>query len=277
MHSTASDGEDIPGRLPVLAAEAGLDAIALTDHDTTEGLSRCAAACKKQGVAFLHGVEFSCQPLEGEGTFHLLGYGFDPRHPALCRLLENQREARRQRIPRIIDRLNELGVALTREEIRDAVAGRAIGRPHVASVLMKKGYVKTIKDAFDRYLGRHAPAYVPKPKVALAAAMDGVHAAGGLAVLAHPVQMQLPDDTAVAQIVARLKDDGLDGLECHHPDHSAAQVEQFITLAERFGLLITGGSDYHGRRRDLTIGSQNVPMECYETLIERTRSPSGRG
>lgn len=269
MHSTASDGEDAPQRLPALAGEAGLAAIALTDHDTTAGLARCAAACKKQGIDFLTGVEFSCEPVQGHGTCHLLGYGFDPEHPALADLLERQRESRQQRIPRIIAKLNELGVDVTYEEIREAVAAQAVGRPHVAAVLLQKGYVKTIKDAFDRYLGLRAPAYVPKPKVRVGAAIAALHAAGGLAVLAHPVQMRLPDETALAQVLAQLREAGLDGLECHHTDHAAAQVELYRTLAQRFELLITGGSDYHGRHKDIALGSQNVPLELFQILRDR--------
>ncbi len=278
-HSTASDGTDAPGDLPRLVKAAGLGAWALTDHDTTAGLGEAAAASKRLGVKFVPGIELSADPdvLEtgtSRGTLHVLGYYIEADDPGLAELAVTLRDARAQRNPALIANLNQLGVRIDYDEVLAAAGvqpGSAdadtaiIGRPHVAQVLVDKGYVKSIHDAFQKYLGRGGAAFVRKDRLSAQRAIDAIHAAGGVAVLAHPVQLRLDTDT-LEHTVARLKDLGLDGLETRHSDHGPADVELLDGFAARFTLLTTGGSDYHGARKAIDLGSQRVPMAVYEEL-----------
>lgn len=266
MHSTASDGTDAPAELARIAAELGLSAIALTDHDTTAGLSECAAACEREGITFVPGIELSCERGQERGTLHMLGYFVDPASEPLQRIAAEQIEARDTRNPQIIERLNRLGVDITLEDVRQQAGDGVIGRPHIAAVLMSRGYAKSMQDAFNRYIGYGAPAYVRKDRLPAGRAIDAVHAAGGLAVLAHPVQLKAADAADLQQVITDLIKLGLDGIEVWHSDHTPADVEQFRRLAERFELLMTGGSDYHGRRKDVAMGSQRVPGSVLEEL-----------
>jgi predicted metal-dependent phosphoesterase TrpH len=284
MHSTASDGSDPPEALPALAAEAGLSAMALTDHDTTAGLAECEAAADEQGIAFAAGIELSADPASvdqpskrgrtaggGEsaaGTLHILGYFIQPEDPGLARLQKRLAEARHQRNPAMIARLQDLGVDLTHEEVTElaeAEQSQAPGRPHIARLLMQKGCVKSMHEAFARYIGSQGAAYVRKDRLSAAEAINAIHQAGGLASLAHPVQLEL-SGPELEHAVARLADLGLDAIEAHHSDHQPADVKHFQRLAERFRLAITGGSDYHGNRKRVALGSQHVPMAVYEQL-----------
>lgn len=269
LHSTASDGTDAPGALPALAERAGLCAIALTDHDTTVGHEACAAACERIGIRFVPGIELSAERGQPRGSMHILGYFIDPTDPTLAGVIEEVSGARRERAPQIVEKLNDLRVAITLEEVEAQAGGAFIGRPHIAEVLRQKGYVKSIKDAFTRYLGQNAPAYVRKDNLPTERAIEAIHAAGGLAVLAHPVQLRSEDEQDLQQTVQRLVDQGLDGLEIHHADHTAAQVQQYRQLAHRLDLLTTGGSDYHGLAKTIALGSQRVPHEHLDQLDQR--------
>ena len=266
MHSTASDGTDSPAELARLAAELGLAAIALTDHDTTAGLSACAAACREQGIEFVPGIELSCERGKERGTLHVLGYFVDPASAPLQRIIDEQIEARDTRNPQIIERLNALRVDVTLDDVQRQAGDGVMGRPHIAAVLVARGYAKSMQDAFNRYIGYGAPAYVRKDRLAAGRAIEAIHHAGGLAVLAHPVQLKAADAADLQQVVMDLKKIGLDGIEVWHSDHAAADIEQFTRLAERFDLLMTGGSDYHGRRKDVMIGSQRVPARVLEAM-----------
>jgi predicted metal-dependent phosphoesterase TrpH len=282
MHSTASDGSDAPERLPALAAEAGLSAIALTDHDTTAGLEACEAAAAEQGITFVPGIELSADPASIEtraarddapssaprGTLHILGYFVRRDDPSLTALQNRLREARAQRNPEMIQKLRELGVAITHEQVQalaEAEQTRAPGRPHIAQLLVQKGYVKSVHEAFSRYIGQDGAAYVRKDRLTAGEAIEAIHKAGGLASLAHPVQLELSDD-ALEHAVARLADLGLDAIEIYHSDHERREVQAFEHLAERFRLCTTGGSDYHGTRKRIALGSQHVPLSIYEQL-----------
>lgn len=290
MHSTASDGTDAPRDLPRLCAAAGVGAFALTDHDTTAGLGDCAEAAGGLGLDFLPGIELSTNPDvlntgRSVGALHLLGYGIDPRDPPLEDALRRLRQARGQRNPLIIERLNELGVRIGYEEVL-AVAGIAsaadaeaaiVGRPHIGQVLVEKGYVKSIHEAFVRYLGAGGAAYVRRDLLTAADAIAVIHSAGGVAVLAHPVQLRLADHDALEHFVARLSDLGLDGLETRHPDHQPADVERFSRLARRFRLLVAGGSDYHGSRKSLGLNNQRVPRGVFDALREAIAGGRARG
>jgi len=279
MHSTASDGTDTPGRLPRLAKEAGLAAIALTDHDTTDGLVHAKRQAAKRGVRFLTGIELSADPNsvwpdggelagvdEVPGTLHILGYGVSWRAAALQAVCERARKARAERNPQIIERLAGLGVRIRLDEVEAEAGDGVIGRPHLAKVLVRKGYARSVHEAFRKYIGRGGAAYVRKDRLDAADAVAAIHAAGGLAVLAHPVQLGLPDPAAVEHYVKALKDHGLDGLETRHSDHTPDTVAQLDRLADRLNLIATGGSDYHGETKPVRLGEVRVDLDVFDRL-----------
>ena len=277
LHSAASDGTDAPADLPRLCRAAGLGAFALTDHDTTAGLADCAAAARKLKIHFLPGIELSVNPDlhrtgQPAGTLHLLGYGIDPDDPGLAQLTAQLQQARAQRNPRIIEKLNAQGVRLTYEEVTQLaqqLAGNdrpaVVGRPHIAQLLLQKGYVKSIHEAFTRYLGVGGAAYTRRDGLAADQAIAAIHAAGGIVSLAHPVQLRL-DDPDLEHAVARLVDLGLDAIETRHSDHQPHDVRHFTRLADRFRLLTTGGSDYHGSRKPIALSDARVPLDHYHQL-----------
>lgn len=295
LHSTASDGTDAPHDLPRLCRDAGLSAFALTDHDTTAGLAACAAAAKKIKIDFVPGIELSANPDlnntgQPVGTLHILGYFIDPQDAGLAAISQRMIDARAQRNPRIIEKLNAQGVRITYEQVLDRAQGLAgtqdgdkpietiVGRPHIAQVLIDAGYVKSIHEAFTKYLGPAGGAYTRRDRLSAEEAIHAIHAAGGLASLAHPVQLDLPDDAALERFVAKLVDLGLDGIETRHSDHTSDDVERFSRIAERFVLHVTGGSDYHGSRKSVRLNSQAVPRSVYENLqtaIDRRDVSSG--
>ena len=267
-HSTASDGTDAPKALGTLAAAAELSAIALTDHDTTVGLVRAASGCTKAGVAFVPGIELSTQRGKPRGTLHVLGYFIDADAPGIRSVCEELAEARAHRAPRIIESLDKLGVDITLDEVSEQAGDAPIGRPHIAAVLVRKGYVKTIADAFARYIGQGKPAYHRKDQLTAARAIEAIHEAEGLAVLAHPIQLNYEDDAELEQLVRDLVNVGLDGLETRHPDHNQALTAQYAQLAARLDLATTGGSDYHGDRKHHALGCTNVGDETLDALRE---------
>lgn len=287
LHSTASDGTDAPDALPRLCKAAGLSAFALTDHDTTAGVAACAAASKKLKIDFVPGIELSANPDldhtgQPVGSLHILGHFIDPDHPHLAEICERLRHARAQRNPLIIEKLNRLGVRITYGEVLElaepgstrptATAPHAnaehtiVGRPHIAQVMVNKGYVKSIHEAFARYIGSQGAAYARRDLLTAAEAIQAIHAAGGLATLAHPVQLNADQPADLEHLIARLVNLGLDGLETRHSDHTPRDVKRFEKLAERFKLAPTGGSDYHGSRKTIALGSQRVPHAVYENL-----------
>ncbi len=265
-HSTASDGTTPPAELPALAYEAGLGAIALTDHDTTAGHAACAEACAKLALGFVPGIELSCERGRPRGSMHILGYFVDGQTPELRDVIELLWAARTERAPQIVQRLNDLGVDVSLEEVNQTAGCAMIGRPHIAAVLEDKGYVGSIREAFEKYIGHGAPAYVRKDNLPTDRAIAAIHAAGGLAVLAHPIQLRCDDDDELEHIIARLTAEGLDGLEVLHSDHTPTLAEQYRLLAERHGLLSTGGSDFHGDRKPIALGSQHVPGRWLEQM-----------
>lgn len=286
-HSTASDGTDAPGDLPRLAKQAGLDGFALTDHDTTAGLAPAAAAAKKAGIKFVPGIELSivadpfaeASPLADDGptdmgSIHLLGYHVRSDSEALMVIETKLRRARETRNPQIIEKLDELGVRISYDDVLviaqvgDESQGKhAVGRPHIAQLMIERGYVKSMHEAFARYLGPGAAAYVPRELPTADKAINAIHAAGGVAVLAHPVHLGLNADD-LEHTLARLADLGMDGIETHHSDHEPADVKRLTALAERFDLITTGGSDYHGSRKAIALGSVVAPDNTLDKLEE---------
>jgi predicted metal-dependent phosphoesterase TrpH len=268
-HSTASDGTLSPREVVRLARESKLSAIALTDHDTVAGCGDAADEAKTLGIDFLCGIEISAE-YPHPGTMHILGYGVDPTSSALKNLTETLIAGRDNRNPRIVEKLNKLGVAVTMQEWIDEAKGGVMGRPHLAAILHRKGYVSSIKQAFDKYLGQGAPAYFDKERLTPKQAIERIQAARGVAVLAHPAQLRTENDAQLERVVKDLADLGMAGIETIHSDHDPAQIEKFTRLADRLGLLKTGGSDFHGmNKKDIALGIANgrrIPREMFELL-----------
>ncbi len=276
IHSTASDGSLDPLEMPSLAKKAGLKAFALTDHDSIEGVKTILAHRHLLGpVKFLTGVEISAAPpdlFSVSGSFHILGYGFDVDHPDLNQILLQQQYARKNRNPGILARLNELGVDISLDEVISASEEKAqIGRPHIARVMVKKGFADSINDAFDTYLGKGKPAYIDKPRVEAAIAVELILSAGGIPILAHPGLLDVVDFDAYEYLISELVPMGLKGVEVYYPNHSAEETDYFAELAEKFDLLVSGGSDFHGAiNPEIQLGTGKgdlcVPYVLYERL-----------
>lgn len=271
-HSTASDGTLPPADVVRLAVRSELSAVALTDHDTIAGCAEAAAEARRLEIDFLCGIEISAE-FPHPGTMHLLGYGVDPASPELTTLTATLIAGRDNRNPRIVEKLNELGVAVTMAEWEAEAKGGVLGRPQLAAVLVRKGYASSIKQVFDKYLGQGGPAYFDKERLSPPEALRRIRAAGGLPVLAHPVQLRTQNDGQLERVVKDLADAGLAGLEVVHSDHDAPLVEKYTGLAARYNLLPTGGSDFHGtNKKDIRLGVANgrtVPRAWYEALTER--------
>src|SRR5688572_14478598 len=278
-HSTASDGTLPPREVVRLAKQSALTALALTDHDTVAGCAEAGEEAAKVGVDFLCGIEISAE-YPPPGTMHILGYGVDPENPALKSLTETLIAGRDNRNPKIVEKLNEMGVAVTMREWEDEAGGDVLGRPHLAAILVRKGYVSSIKHAFDKYIGQGAPAYFDKERLTPRQAIERIRESGGLPVLAHPIQLRTTNDGELERVIKDLLDLGLVGLEVIHSDHDAALVAKYTQLANRFGLIKTGGSDFHGsNKKDIELGlarGRRVPREFYDLLIEKHEELSAR-
>lgn len=239
-HTTHSDGCLTPAALVEKAGRAGLQTLAITDHDTTDGLAEGLAAGRRHGVGLVPGVEVSAV-VDGQEV-HLLGYFFDPGHAPLQERLQALQRHRIGRVHQIVERLRVLGVPLAFEDVVEQASGQVLGRLHVAAALVKEGYVASHSEAFERYLGPGRAAFVEKAAVPGEEALDLLHEAGGVGVLAHPGHW-MRGDTFQTLIRA-----GLDGIETVHPAHDASLARYYRQLAQAHGLLQTGGSDYHGTR-----------------------------
>lgn len=254
IHTYYSDGESGPKEIVKTAAETGRRAIAITDHDGTGGVKEAAAAGREYGIEVITGIELATEMENGTGL-HILGYGFDPDDAALNDVLTDLAEKRDQRNRRLINVLNEMGFEISLDELEKGRKGGFIGKPVIARALADKGYIETYEEAFrgDRIFGSPEARAVKKDKIQAAEAIKLIKAAGGIAVLAHPVQTRHIGDpgseefyTNIEKIIRQLKTQGISGLECYHPDQDAAQTERFIELAEKYDLSITRGSDFHG-------------------------------
>lgn len=266
-HSDRSDGTDTPTQLVENAARAGLDVVALTDHDSTVGWDDAQAAADRVGIRFVRGIEISTK-LDGS-SIHLLGYGFDPDDAPLLRELDRVLEGRDGRLPRIVEKLREHGIDITEPEVRErAGAARASGRPHVADVLVDKGVVVDRAEAFDRFLKPGRLAYVPRYAAPTHDAVRLVKAAGGTAVLAHPWSRG-SDRVLTPGRIAELVDAGLDGLEVDHNDHTPAQRAALRAVAAEHDLVVTGSSDYHGAGKgpDFHLGANTTDPEQLARLL----------
>ncbi|HEV8310625.1 MAG TPA: PHP domain-containing protein [Methylomirabilota bacterium] len=264
-HTTASDGTFSPAELVREAAGRGLRILAVTDHDSTEGIAPALACAREHPpLEIVPGIEINTDSPAGE--VHILGYFIDYEAEWLRALLREFREERAQRVHRITTRLGELGLPIDPEEVFALVREGSAGRPHVAQVMVQRGYVATVKEAFDRYLRAGGPAYVSHRKVDPREACTLIHRAGGVAVLAHPGFLDRAEGLARELAGERL----LDGVECYYDEHTPAQTAQFVGLCRELDLVATGGSDFHGPAvRAATLGQPPVPWAAYESLRRR--------
>ncbi len=271
-HSTVSDGTDDPARIPELAAAAGCRAVALTDHDRQDGVAPAAARAAQLGVELVPGVEISC---EHQGTMHLLVYFLEPGEGPLQDDLVRLQRARDERNRRMAGRLQSLGLPVTYEEIEEEAGGKGAGRPHIASILVRKGVVGSIQEAFDVWLAKGRPAYMDKERLLPEVAIRLANRSGGVPVLAHPLSLGLsPGDTASA--VEELASQGLGGVEAVYGRYTPEERDALCELAGRLGLAVTGGSDHHGAfKPDLHVGvgtgDLRVPDELLDLLRARIR------
>jgi predicted metal-dependent phosphoesterase TrpH len=262
-HSTASDGLYPPAELVRLAHEAGLDLIGLVDHDTTGGLAEAQAAGAQLGVTIIPGVEINTD-LRGGGEAHILGYYISQDDPSLMNSLGKLRDAREKRGERMVGRLRDAGYDVSWERVR-ALAGGAVGRPHVARALIEAGYARDVSDAFDRYLSPSGPGFVPRYKLAPEDAIRIIRAARGIPTLAHPRYVRNLEETVLSELVAA----GLQGLECYYGQYDEGAVARLVALADRYDLITTGGSDYHGPNMHPTpLGGRYVPPQVATRLWE---------
>ena len=267
-HSTASDGSRAPADVVRAAKAAGLSAFALTDHDTLAGLAPAREAGAQLGMRVLNGVELSA--VEGDLETHILGLHMSELGEMEHRLV-GLREMRVTRAARMVERLNQLGVAVTIESVLQQAAGGAVGRPHVARALIAGGWASDFKEAFDRYLGNGKAAFVAKDKLAIAEAIGLIHRAGGLAILAHPGSLGTRD--RVAALVAA----GLDGLEILHPSHTWDDSQRLDALASELDLVRSGGSDWHGGSDgSRALGMMRVPAKWLADQKERIATRGSR-
>ncbi|MFE1949207.1 MULTISPECIES: PHP domain-containing protein [Streptomyces] len=265
-HSTASDGTDTPAELVRNAAAAGLDVVALTDHDTTRGHAEAIAALP-EGLTLVTGAELSCR-LDGV-SMHMLAYLFDPDEPDLLRERELVRDDRVPRARGMVAKLNELGVGVTWEQVARIAGDGSVGRPHVATALVELGVVPTVSDAFTKdWLADGGRAYVDKHETDPFEAIRLVKAAGGVTVFAHPAAAErgrTVPESAIAELAAA----GLDGIEVDHMDHDEPTRDRLRGLAADVGLLTTGSSDYHGSRKTCVPGEFTTDPEVYGEIVRR--------
>jgi 3',5'-nucleoside bisphosphate phosphatase len=269
LHSLESDGRLTPTELVELAARNGVGRMALTDHDTTSGVAEAIAAGRRLGVEVIPGIELSADAQGGD--VHMLGLFLEYEDAEFQRQVAWLREGRVGRAMQMVERLAELGAPIAWERVKQLAGEASVGRPHVAQALLEAGHVRTIPEAFDRFLRNGGPAYVERERFDAAASVALLHAVGGLAVLAHPI---VPD-RSVEGLIPELVAAGLDGVECYYQGYGAETVERLVSQTRAHGLVPTGGSDYHGfPMSGMTAatnepGSVYVPAEIVDELLER--------
>jgi 3',5'-nucleoside bisphosphate phosphatase len=262
LHTNFSDGTFTPEELVFQAQKAGLACIAVTDHDSVEACARAAAACTSVKMEFISGTELTAEYDDTE--LHLLGYFLDTHSEKLLTEIARFQVVRQNRIHEMVARINELGTPLQAESVFALANCKSPGRPHVARAMVKAGLVKNLDEAFERFLKKGRPAWVPKSKISALEAIELIHQAGGLAVMAHPGLNRT--DNIIPALVAV----GMDGIECFHTKHSTAMSERYLEIADKYHLLVTGGSDCHGFSKGKPlIGTVRLPYEHVEKMKER--------
>jgi 3',5'-nucleoside bisphosphate phosphatase len=262
LHTRFSDGTYTPEELAAQAKQTGLHCIALTDHDTVEGCAPAAAACARLGLEFIPGSELTSE-MDGVET-HILAYLVDTRHPGLLAEMKKFQAVRQDRIREMCAKLNAIGVGLQAEDVFRLANCASPGRPHVARALIARHFCRSFDEAFERFLKKDRPAFVPKFKMSTARAIELIHSAGGLAVMAHPA-LNRTDDIIPAVVAA-----GLDGIEVFHTKHNPAANKRYMDIARQYNLLITGGSDCHGMSKGRPlIGTVKLDYAYIEKLKAR--------
>jgi len=266
VHTTASDGLLSPSQTVEAALRKGVWLLGIADHDTTEGVPEAAAAARAAGVTLVPGVELSVG--SGPREIHVLGYFVDIEHEALQSVLARLRGARDTRNERILARLREMGMPLDSGRLKEIAGNGSVGRPHIATALLEAGHVRSLGEAFGRYLARGKPAYVGRERLEAAEASAVIKQAGGIPVLAHPAKIGGP------QAIEQILDDAMEGVEVYHTDHTAMDVEMLLGIAKRRDLLVTGGSDSHGpySEKPVAVGSLDIPEWVGEQVLARAPS-----
>jgi predicted metal-dependent phosphoesterase TrpH len=262
LHTAFSDGTYSPEELVLNAQRQGLKAVALTDHDTVEGCVPTAAACERVGMEFITGTELTAE--QDGHEIHILGYCMDISNPRLLSEISKFQSVRQNRIREMVAKLNRLNVPLPVEAVFQLANCRSPGRPHVARALVQARLCENLDEAFERFLKKHRPAWVPKFKMSAMDAIELIHQAGGLAVMAHPALNR--SDEVIGTMVSA----GLDGIECFHTKHSTGATEYYLEIADKYNLLVTGGSDCHGMSKGKPVmGSVKLPYQHVEKLKQR--------
>jgi 3',5'-nucleoside bisphosphate phosphatase len=265
LHTTHSDGSLRPSEVLALAKAAYVSALAITDHDITTGIPEAMAVGQELGIEVIPGVEISS--FDGKSELHILGYCLNWEGEGFNRRLATLRASRHRRNPLIIERLRAAGLDVTYEEVKTLAGTESVGRPHIAQLLMQKKYVTSAKEAFDRYLAEGKPAYVARELPTPAEAIGWIREAKGVSVLAHPTWVKETGE-GLRTCVTTLKEAGLGGVEVHYSTHSKSQTANYLELAQRLGLLVTGGSDFHGiTKPDIEVGYGRGDLKVNPRLL----------
>jgi hypothetical protein len=268
-HSRVSDGTDSPAELVAAAAVAGLDVVALTDHDTTAGWADAVGALPP-GLTLVRGAELSCASRDGRGdtvTVHMLAYLFDPASPAIVAEQHRLRRERRERLRTMAVRMQDDGLPIEPDELMASLpAGTSAGRPHLAMALQRAGLVTSVNDAFARYLNSRSGYFVPKRDTPVLEAIRMITDAGGVTVLAHGFA-RARGRTVTAEVITELAAHGLSGIEIDHPDHDETARKELRALAADLGLPVTGSSDYHGTNKIVRLGAETTAPDMFESLV----------
>ena len=273
-HTTRSDGTLSPTELILHAHSIGLEALAVTDHDTIAGVEEAMDAGMRLRIEVISGAELSIEyDLPESGHMHVVGLFLDTSSRELRDGPDWLRKKREERTPKILKILDEHGVHLTEEEIMERAGGASVGRPHMAGLMVEKGYVSSIKEAFDLYLKKGAVAYAPKEKFPLGKAIDMIRSAGGIPILAHPYSLKLGDQ-ALEDLLVYMKNKGLAGMEVYYSNHTPEQTELYLSLARKLDLIVSGGSDFHGENKpDIKLGTGlgdlDIPYSILADMKER--------
>ena len=274
LHTTHSDGSLRPSDVLTLAKHANVSALAITDHDITTGIPEAMAAGEELGIDVIPGVEISS--FDGKSELHILGYWVQWDEAVFNQRLARLRESRHRRNPLIMERLREAGLDVTYDEVRSLAGTESVGRPHIAQLLMQKKYVTSAKEAFDRYLAEGKPAYVARELPTPKEAISWIREAKGVAVLAHPTWVKESGE-GLRTCVSALKEAGLGGVEVHYSTHTKSQTSQYLELARRLDLLVTGGSDFHGiTKPDIEVGTGRGGLKVNPRLLLPLKEAAAR-
>lgn len=269
LHTTYSDGTLSPTELVDLCAQKGLKVIAISDHDSTEGVAEARSAATKHGIEIIPAIELSTDVPDNE--IHMLGYFVDIEDTGFQDLLREFRAGREDRGRQMVERLRQLGMEITWEEVELIADGAAVGRPHIAQAMIDRGYVSEWQEAFERYIGRTGPAYVERTRLEPEEAVQVLLENGALPVMAHPLYYEREDTQKLRRVVASLKEAGMIGLEVHYGEFSESEIDMLANIAAELDLVPCGGSDYHasGKPGEIIPGEAGPPMSTVDALREK--------